>query len=161
MMLRTHSTILIRRKIEDVYQFVAVEFFDNYPKWSPEVRELEKLTSGQIRVGVTARQVRQDAGHRSEALFQVTDLRPPHELRFASLSKPHFHVRYLFEPVAAGTRLTFSFQLELPLFLRPLRGRIHDTLERGARQIVHNLKMLLEGDAAAEQEPGADGSASG
>ena len=68
-MLRTQHSILIIREIQDVYQFVVVEFFHNYPKWSPQVSELEKITAGHMRIGVTGRQVRYDSGHRSEALF--------------------------------------------------------------------------------------------
>lgn len=148
-MLRTHNSILMHRGIQDVYRFVAVDFFDNYRKWSPEVRELKKLTSGQMRVGVTGRQVRYDGGYRSEALFEVTRFVPLLELRFISLSKPKFEVAYLFEQVASNTRLTFDFQLELPFFMQPLHGRIGDSVGRGGRRVVCNLKELLETNAVA------------
>jgi len=31
-MLCSRNSILISRKIDDVYQFIALDFFDNYPK---------------------------------------------------------------------------------------------------------------------------------
>lgn len=155
-MLDTENTILIRRRVEDVYRYVATDFFDNYPKWSPEVSELEKLSTGSMRAGVTGRQVRLDGGYRSEALFQVTHYTPCKELRFASLTKPYFEVCYLFESVAADTRLTFSFKLELPMLLRPLRSRIGATVERGGGRVVKNLKGLLEKvDGVGSAERGA------
>jgi len=155
-MLCSHNSILISRKIHDVYQFIALDFFDNYPKWSPEVRELEKLTSGDMCVGLTGRQVRSDSGYRSEAHFRVTHLDPLRELRFVSMSKPYFEARYLFKPAASGTRLTFDFQLELPLFMLPLRSRIDDSIKRGSERIVCNLKKILETNADASTRDAND-----
>ena len=155
-MLCSHNSILINRKIHGVYQFVALDFFDNYPKWSPEVSELEKLTSGDMRVGMTGRQVRYDSGYRSEAHFRVTHLDPLRELRFVSTSKPYFDVRYLFRPAASGTRLTFDFRLELPLFMLPLRSRIGGSVKRGGERIVCNLKNILEANADASTRDAND-----
>jgi len=143
-MLQTENTILIRRRIEDVYQFVATDFFENYPKWSPEVRELEQLSTGHMRVGVIGRQVRSDGGYCTEARFQVTHMTPLLELRFASRTKPHFNVRYRFEAVASDTRLTFNFNLELPFLMRPLHHRVGEALKRGGGRVMNNLKVLLE-----------------
>ena len=143
-MLQTENSILIRRRIEDVYQFVATDFFETYPRWSPQVSELEKLSSGPMRVGVVGRQVRSDGGYRSEARFQVTHFTPLLELRFASMTKPGFEVHYRFEPVACDTRLTFNFNLELPFLIRPLRHRVGEVVKRGGSCVLHNLKILLE-----------------
>lgn len=143
-MLQTENSILVRRRIEDVYRFVATDFFENYPKWSPEICELEKLSSGQMRVGVLGRQVRSDGGYRTEARFQVTHFTPLVELRFASLTKPRFDVRYRFDREVSDTRLTFNFSLELPFLIRPLRHRVGEVVKRGGSRVLHNLKILLE-----------------
>ena len=148
-MLCSQNSVLINRCVEDVYRFIAVDFFENYQKWSPEVCELEQLTCGEMRVGVTGRQVRYDHGYRSEAYFRVTVMMPLRELRFTSLSKPEFDVCYLFEPVAAATRLTFNFQLKPPLLMLPLHGVIEDVVKRGGRRVVTNLQTLLETDKDA------------
>ncbi|MGB5601998.1 MAG: SRPBCC family protein, partial [Gammaproteobacteria bacterium] len=145
-LLRSHNNIMIKRKVEDVYQFVAVDFFQNYRKWSPEVSELEQITRGAMRVGVTGRQVRYDLGYRSEATFRVTRLLPLRELRFASLSIPEFDVCYRFEPVTDATRLSFEFQLRLPLLMLPLQSRVDDIIKRGGNGVVNNLQALLEAD---------------
>jgi len=142
-MLQTENSILIRRRIEDVHQFVATDFFENHPTWSPEVCELEKLSSGEMRVGVIGRQVRADGGVRTEARFQVTRFTPLLELRFASRTKPRFEVCYRFETVASNTRLTFNFNLELPFLIRPLRHRVGEAVKRGGSRVLHNVKILL------------------
>jgi hypothetical protein len=140
----SHDSVLLRRGLEDVFQYIAVDFFNNYPLMSPEVCELEKITPGEIRVGVTARQVRIDEGYRSEALFRVAELDPLRKLRFTSLSKPDFEVCYLFEPVSSSTRVTFNFQTVLPVYLLPFRRRIEKVIKRGGERVVANLKTLLE-----------------
>ena len=155
-MLQTENSVLIRRPVEDVYQFVAVDFFDNYPKWSPEVRELEKLSTGGMQIGTTGRQVRCDYGYSSEARFRVTHCDPSTELRFASLTSPYFEVSYLFAAVKQHTRLTFRFSLELPLLMRPMQGRIGAAVERGGERNVQNLKKLLETVSPAQDEKSGD-----
>ena len=142
-LLRSQNSVVINRKVEDVYRFVAVDFFQNYRKWCPEVSELEQITKGAMRVGVTGRQVRYDMGYRSEATFRVTHLRPMRELRFASLSKPEFGVCYRFEPLMNRTRLSFDFHLSLPLFMLPLQRRVEDAVNKGGSRVVINLQTLL------------------
>jgi hypothetical protein len=162
MILRSQSSISIDRSIQDVYQFVAVDFFENYRRWAPEVCELENLSRDRMQVGVTGRQVRYDGGYRSEALFRVTHFTPLRELRFISLSKPDFSVRYLFESEGLGARLTFSFQIDLTLLMLPFRSRIAETLEAGARRNVKNVKTLLESNVpvlTTEAEDSAAGTA--
>jgi hypothetical protein len=144
-LLRSHNSVVINRNVEDVYQFVAVDFFQNYRKWCPEVSELEQITHGAMRVGMTGRQVRYDMGYRSEATFRVTRLMPMRELRFASLTKPEFGVCYRFEPVMSRTRLSFEFQLSLPLYLIPVQRRVEDAVCNGGCRVVTNLQALLDG----------------
>lgn len=153
-MLQTSHSISIRRDIEDVYRFVALDFFDNYPKWSPELLELEQLTPGPMRVGVNARQVRRDDGYRYEAHFRVTRMQPSHELSFTSTSKPRFEVCYRFAPETGSTRLTFEFRLEPTLLMRPFHDHIRDIMQQGGERVVANLRSLLE-PGADEPVPGA------
>ena len=145
-LLRSCNSILTNRMVEDVYQFVAVDFFQNNFKWSPEVSELEQIIRGAMPVGVTGKQVRYDLDYRSEATFRVTRMMPLRELRFASLSIPEFDVCYRFEPVTDATRLSFDFQLRLPLLMLPLQSRAHDILKQGGRGVVNHLQALLEAD---------------
>ena len=146
-MLNTSHSILIRRNIEDVYRFVALDFFDNYPKWSPELLELEQLTSGPMRVGVNGRQVRCDDGYRYAAQFRVTGMLPQRELSFTSTSKPHFEVCYRFAPELASTRLTFAFRLQPTLVMLPFQNRIRGIIAQGGERVVANLRALLESGA--------------
>ena len=146
-MLCFHNSVLIHRDIEDVYRYIAVDFFDNYQRWCPEVCELEKVTPGDMQVGIIGRQVRCDHGYRSEAYFKVTRLEPQREIHFASLSKPDFNVCYRFEPVAMATQVTFEFKIKPPLMGLPFRGRMREAMQQGGERVVANLQTLLEAGA--------------
>jgi hypothetical protein len=39
------ASILINKPVDNVFNFIAVDFFNNYPRWSPEVQELELLSA--------------------------------------------------------------------------------------------------------------------
>lgn len=149
MTIHVASSIQIALPIQAVFQYVAVDFFTNYPKWSPQVTQLVKTSDGEMGVGVTGHQVRCDAGRRSEVDFRVTQYLPPRELRFASLSRPRFTVRYGFQPLTEGTRILFEFELQLELLMRPFRSLIEDTVRRGAQHMLRDLKVLIESDAAS------------
>jgi hypothetical protein len=142
------ASTVIRKPVEDVFQFIGEGFFDNYPKWSPEVVELKPLSSGPLHVGSLARQVRVDHGHRSESTFKVTDLRPNRRLAFSGVSNA-FHCTYELESTDSeqpATRVAFTFELpELEMFMRPFEKLIRVAVQDGADRTVKNLKGLLEG----------------
>lgn len=156
-MLQAHARLLIDRPVEAIFHYIAHGFFENYPKWSPEVEVLEPLTPGPLRLGTQARQVRVDHGRRSESTFQVVVYEPEQQIEFASLSSPHYRVRYSLEPVQAAACLHFTFELQLDFLLKPLKPVITPVLWAESERVVNNLKRLLEAPqthpASASVEP--------
>ena len=152
-MVKAQAKITIQRPAEDVYRFIAENFERNYPRWSPEVKELRLLTSGPLKVGSKARQVRVDQGRRTESTFRITRMQSPRppgagQLRFEGAS-PQFVVDYLIDPEADGTRLTFTFELRrLELMMKPFEKLIRIAVQDGARRTVFNLKQLIETEQA-------------
>lgn len=143
-MVAAKSSILIQRSVEDVFRFVATDFFLNYPKWSPEVIELEKISEGPVGIGTTGRQVRLDQGRRSESLFRVMTFEPQHRIAFASTSGLQFRASYTFESLPEGAHVTFSLEIQvdgLPFLLKPVMSGL---VRNGTKQVVHNIKALLE-----------------
>ena len=151
-MVKAQASIDIERSPESVYRFIAEDFAQNYPRWSPEVKTLQITTEGPLRVGSVGRQVRVDQGRRTESVFRITKMQPPQRLTFESNS-PNFLVDYHFAPHAdERTRLTFTFELRrLDLVMRPFEKLIRHAVQDGARRTVHNLKRLIE----SEQKPAA------
>lgn len=61
------ASIVIKSSPETVFHYIGIDLFSNYPKWSPEVVELEQLSGGTVGVGTLGRQVRTDQGRRLES----------------------------------------------------------------------------------------------
>ena len=140
------ASILINQPVDKVFHFIAVDFFENYPRWSPEVKELELLSPPPLQLNSLVRQVRIDQGQRSESTFKITTYERDRKLVFDGVSNA-YRSSYVFVSInpAAQTRLTFSFELlKLELFMLPFEKLIRIAVEDGAKRTVINLKNLLE-----------------
>ncbi len=132
------------------YAFIGEEFFSNYPRWCPQVVELEELSPPPVREGTLGRQVTRDRGIDSESTFQVAAFSPASVFEIKGISEP-FRSSYAFHPESDGkTRIVFTFELkELDLVMRPFQKLIRTALQEGADQTVENIKRLLEDGAPA------------
>lgn len=144
------ASTVIQKPVDDVFRFIGEEFFDNYPKWSPEVVELKRLSPGPLQVGTLARQVRVDHGHRTESTFKVTDYQPNQRLVFSGVSNA-YRCTYDFAPNGKdqpATQVTFTFELpDLEMYMRPFEKLIRVAVQDGASRTVRNLKGLIEKSA--------------
>jgi hypothetical protein len=143
--IKAEATVLIDKPPAVVGRFIADEFFDNYPRWSPEVTSLEKITPGPVRIGTIGRQVRNDAGYVTESTFRITAYEPLREISFASTGSPPYRVRYLFLAAGDTTRLRFSFELTMTWLLKPFEPIIARTITDQSRRMVDNIGVLLQG----------------
>lgn len=142
------ASSVIRRSDEYVFNFIGIDLLVNYPRWSPEVRELEKLTEGPLGLGTLCRQVRVDQGNRSESTFKVVIFEPYAQIRFDGVSNP-FRCDYLLESNdATSTQVTFTFELlSLELHMRPFEKLIRIAVQDGAERTVRNIKRLIEAES--------------
>jgi len=155
-MIAGESTIVIARPVDVVYDFVATEFFRNYPRWSPEVIELRALSVGPIHVGAVGQQVRVDYGKRHEAMFRVTDLDVCRRVAFEGITSP-FTVDYRFVARDEATQVNFVIRLlRLSLVLRPFESRIRHVVHEGSARVVHNLKRIIEEDSVGAETKRGD-----
>ena len=140
------ADILIKCTPGTIFEFIGENFFSNYPRWSPEVVELEQLSDGPIAVGTLARQVRIDQRHRLESKFQVTKFEAGTCLVFEGVPDPFrctFDIRAV-DP-NARTSLTFTFEgLHLRPHMRPFEKLIRRVVQDGAVRTTQNIKHLIE-----------------
>ena len=130
---------------DEVFRFIADEFFENYPKWAPDVIELKFLDGEKVQVGAKGRQVRQDVDSVIESVFEITEYHPYTLFVFQGAS-PHYRTTYITEKQAESgqTKLTFRFDLlEVDLFMRPFVKLIKVAIEDGAETTVEKIKELL------------------
>ena len=142
------ASSVIRQSDEYVFNFIGIDLLVNYPRWSPEVRELEKLTEGPLGLGTLCRQVRVDQGNRSESTFKIVIFEPYAQIRFDGVSNP-FRCDYLLESNdATSTQVTFTFELlSLELHMRPFEKLIRIAVQDGAERTVRNIKRLIEAES--------------
>ncbi len=132
----------------ELFKYIGDELFQNYPKWSPEVKELEQITTGPVQLGTIGRQVRVDQGRRSESNFEVTTYDHASRLTLTGVSDP-FRCTYELEEISPekSVRLTFTFELlELLAIMRPFEGVVRVAIKDGAHRTVQNIKRLIETD---------------
>lgn len=147
-MIRAQANILISRPAEAVFEYVAVDFFKNYRRWSPEVISLWAISNGPVRLGATGQQVRMDMGFRTECKFRVSVFDLARRVDFAGISAPILS-SYRMHEIGRQTRLTFIFEYSGPGFLiLPFKKQLRSTVQEGARQMVLNIKQLMESEVA-------------
>ena len=141
------ASIIINRPVLLVYEFVALKFFENYPKWALEVVNFMPINDNPMAVGALARQTRFEQGQHVESTFEMAKLENNQLLELMGLSEPYRH-RYLFEsPIEEKTLLTFIFELlELDFFMWPFEKLIRTAIEEGAENSLENIKQLMEGE---------------
>lgn len=139
------ASVEIDKPTQYVFDYIGVNFFENYPKWAEEVIEFEPLNGKEVFVGAKAKQVRQDNGENIESVFEIIEYQSNCKLVFQGISAPYRN-SYLVEDnkQLSSTRLTFRFELlEIEIFMRPFQKLIRTAIEDGAETIVDNLKNLL------------------
>jgi len=147
---KARASTLITATPQQVFEFIAVNFEQNYPRWSPEVKALEMLTPSPLRLGTQARQVRVDQGRQSNSTFSVTAFEPPRRVSFAE-GNDQFRTDYQVDPLGQQTRLTFAFELRrMELYMRPFEKLIRVAIQDGAERVVRNIKSLIERETARQ-----------
>jgi hypothetical protein len=134
-----------------VYDFIVNRFFENYPKWCPQVVSVRELSDPPMRVGTQGRQLTRDRGIENESTFEVSTLSPIRSFELKGLSEP-FKSSYAFMGEgSSATRISFTFELEdLDLLMRPFQKLIRSAIQEGADQTVENIRRLLEQPTSQE-----------
>lgn len=139
------ANTLVQVPSDRLFQFIGDDLMENYPRWSPEVKELEKLTDGPVNAGTKCRQVRVDQGNRSESIFQVKVFDSGKRICFEGVSNP-YRCDYLIESMDEQiSRLTFVFELlDLELHMKPFEKLIRIAVQDGTERAIHNIKKIIE-----------------
>ncbi len=143
------ANALIRSPSDKLFNFIGVDLLTNYPRWSPEVKELEKLTDGPVQLGTQCRQVRVDQGNRSESTFKVNVFDAGARICFEGISNP-YRCDYVIEAVdEENSRITFIFELlDLELHMKPFEKLVRIAVQDGTERTVHNIKKIIETESA-------------
>ena len=139
---------IVERPASEIFPYLGEGLFENYPKWSPEVKELEQITPGPVKLGTEGRQVRVDQGRRTESRFKISAYEPGVRITLVGVPDP-FRCSYELQAIDPNktTKLTFSFELlEILVVMRPFEGLVRAAIKDGAEHTVQNIKRLVEKD---------------
>ena len=149
-MIKAQANRVVNVPAEQLFQFIAVDFFDNYQLWSPEVIVLQRLSEGPVGLGTIARQVRVDQGRQNESTFEVCAFDKGKRVGFRDTSNA-FTVSYSMQEMQGSTNLEFQFGLtRVEFFMRPFEKLIRIAIEDGANQVVTRIKRLIEAKARSD-----------
>lgn len=130
--------LIIERPVEMVFDFIAD--FENLPKWNYYIMETKSVDGDVSGVGARFRQVRKT----DQQEFHVVEYERNRAVALETLPPTQpLTMRFTFEPVAEGTRLTdrWDFEPDVPgplawLAARRIKAAVADNLKK--------LKKLLE-----------------
>ena len=144
-MLRIAVNTLINRPVQEVWDF----FIDltNSPHWTASGSELRQTSSGPPGVGMTIESVRPIFGR--EIKSQTIEILQYEPGRFISMTTAvpllgRAAMRFTFESVGGGTRLSREGELGLGRAERLLGPILTRVLRKGWRTEMANLKRLIE-----------------
>lgn len=129
----------VARSPKEVFDYIAVNYFDNHQKFDPEIHGMINHTKGPVAKGTKGSEVRKFAGKRILLDFEVTDFKPLKFFAFTNTSGPLYLERsYSLEPTSGGTKVTFVFdtrprnllgKLAFPLLSKTMRKNVSNNIQ--------------------------------
>ena len=146
-MAHINGEIIIKRPVEEVFDFVADE--RNEPRYNPRMLRAEKLTPGPVGLGSRYHAVMQSRPRPVEMTIECTSYERPQRLASTThLATMDIQGTLTFDPLPAGTRMRWAWQVQpcgLLKLLTPLVARMG---RRQEQTIWTGLKRVLEGQQA-------------
>lgn len=138
------NSVVIERPIDELWA-VFLDLF-NAPSLPGSSFSVRQTSPGPMGLGSTIRARRVILGFETVLIQRVTEWDPPHSLAATIEGRPFKSMvdRWTMEPVAGGTKLTETLDMELVPALRLLWPLIGPFQQRQRQQQARNLKAKLE-----------------
>ena len=154
-MARIEGEIVIRRPIEEVFDFVADE--RNEPRYNHQMTAAELLTPEPIGSGSRFHAQLRMLSRPIDLTVEFTRFERPRVIGSISHSLPrgqsgrsmHTEGALTFDPVPRGTRMRWSWQVETPGPMKLINPLVIAFGRRQERRIWGELKRLLEQEEAS------------
>jgi uncharacterized membrane protein len=140
---RVEGSILIRRPVEEVFDFCADEC--NEPRYNPRMTRAEQTSSGPIGVGTQYHAEMRTMGRKLAMTIEWTAFERPQRLAsWTRMSGMDVRGDLRFEPATGGTRMRWTWDLEPHGGVKLMGPMISLIGRRQERTIWTSLKRLLE-----------------
>ncbi len=133
----THeTTVTVKKPVQDVFKFIAVDYAQNHPKWDTRCISTELTSKGPMAVGATGKEVRNEMGKKTYT-FQITEFEANKKMAFKTTSGPaQFSSAFAFAPADGGTKVTIQSEMKfrgLMVLCGPMMsGSIRKQMDAGA-----------------------------
>lgn len=144
-MITHEQEIVINRPVADVFAFLTD--FANYPRWQEDLVEYRQTSAGPLTIGSTGSEVRNVLGHRQEATWQVTELKPNELYATRGSGAFAYEIRNTFQAEGSATRVRVRFQGQPTGLLRVAEPLMAGAVTKGFSEGYENMKRLLEAHA--------------
>jgi hypothetical protein len=145
--IRIEGEVVIDRPAEEVFDFVADA--RNEPRYNPRMLRAEKLTPGPIGLGTRFRDEVKSMGRPAEIAIEIVGYERPRRLTDSiHLSTMDIRGGLTFDPVPAGTRMRWSWELLPRAVFRLLAPLVARVGRRQEQRIWAGLKRVMEAQEA-------------
>lgn len=142
-MTRVQFDIVVPRRIEEVYDFVAD--FRNLPDWDPGIARAEQIEGTGVETGAAYRVVSSFAGRELELVYRTTAAdRPSRAVLVGEGGSVRAVDEIRFEPSGGGTRIRYTADFTLKGLLAPIGPFMKPAFERLAARARDGLVARLE-----------------
>jgi carbon monoxide dehydrogenase subunit G len=128
--------------------FAYLSDFSTSAEWDPGVVEAERLGAGAIGEGTEFRLVAEFLGRKTPLTYRVVEHDPPRAVTFVGENATVVsHDRISFEPIPAGTRVTYDADLGLKGPLKLADPLLALAFNRVGDRALKGLRAVLTGPA--------------
>jgi uncharacterized membrane protein len=146
-MIKVEDSIVINRPVEEVFAYIATDFFETAPVWFPSLSEVK--SAGPVSVGATA----EGHGRPYTWKLKILEYEPNRKFAWTAIAKVIQNTHTLtFESVTEGTRVTCASTGQPVGLWQLAEALMTGSVERGNVCAVNNLKDRLERQKASPAE---------
>lgn len=133
---------------EQAFRHIAVEFFNNHPRWDPDLVEVTKTSPGPLGVGTVGREVRNFNGRRFISGFRITRFQPVSAFSIRGIEGAmEENVDYDIASEGSGSRVLLRLELVPRSFAMRLLGplmwpRVETNYLRNVARFEELLNLL-------------------
>ena len=143
-MIQHEHSVIINRSVEDVFSFVADHFFENQPKWAPDVEESHQTSPGPVGVGAKGQLVRVVNGAPTDSEVTITEYEPNKKFAFASTGPMNAEGQYAFSAVDGGTKLDLMVHMPTDGVLPLMVPMINRVVQANVQTGMETIKTMLD-----------------
>ena len=140
------ASVVINKRVAEVFQFVGIDYLENHPRWAPRVVALHLDGPGVVGMGARGQEVRRQGGKNVTFAFEVTDFQLNQRISIKAAGGPgQFSASYAMTPVSdSQTQLDIEFNLKMGGLFGLIQPFMTGSLRKEVDRVSKSIKGMLE-----------------